>query len=100
MSRGVPVDAGVITADGTRAEHQWLRCRPTGPRSRRNSRPVTVDLDGLGRYRVVARHSRSGETIVTGLPTVGVDDTLLSVLVDLRRAGRRSRWPRRSSRAS
>jgi two-component system OmpR family sensor kinase len=44
--------------------------------------PTTVDLDGLGRYRVVGNHSRGPEeTIVVGLPTSHVDDTLLWVLV-------------------
>jgi two-component system OmpR family sensor kinase len=37
---------------------------------------------GLGRYRVIAMHTRGpGEVIVTGLPTSDVDDTLLTVLV-------------------
>jgi two-component system OmpR family sensor kinase len=43
--------------------------------------PVTIELDGLGRYRVIALHARHGdETIVTGLPTAVVDDTLLWVV--------------------
>jgi two-component system OmpR family sensor kinase len=81
ISHGTPVDAGIITADGTRAEisstaAQQLAAIPPG------RVPVSVQLDGLGRYRVVALHARGpGETIVTGLPTAEVDDTLLSVLV-------------------
>ena len=81
ISRGTPVDAGVITADGTRAEisttaAQQLAHIPP------DHRPTTVELDGLGRYRVIAMHARGpGETIVTGLPTSDVDDTLLTVLV-------------------
>lgn len=81
IAEGTPVDAGVITADGTRAEisaaaaGQLARVRP-------NHRVFTVDLDGLGRYRLVAMHSRGGgETIVTGLPLSDVDETLLWVLV-------------------
>ncbi|WP_102143689.1 sensor histidine kinase [Mycobacterium hubeiense] len=81
VSHGVPVDAGVITADGTRIEisaaaaQQLAQIPP-------NRSPVTVELDGLGRYRVMAMHPhRPGETIVTGLPTSDVDDTLLWVLV-------------------
>ena len=81
VAQRVPVDAGVITADGTRAEvspaaaEQLTRIRP-------NHRLSTVDLDGLGRYRLIAVHSRGGgETIVTGLPLSGIDDTLLWVLV-------------------
>src|SRR6476620_2049396 len=69
ISRGTPVNAGVITADGTRSEisstaAQQLAHIPA------DHRPETVELDGLGRYRVIAMHARgSGETIVTGLPT-------------------------------
>lgn len=81
VSHGVPVDAGVITTDGTRTEisaaaAQQLAQIPS------NRSPVTVELDGLGRYRLIAMHPhRPGGTIVTGLPTSDVDDTLLWVLV-------------------
>jgi two-component system OmpR family sensor kinase len=81
VSRGTPIEAGVITADGTRAEispaaaEELAHIRP-------GHRPATVELDGLGRYRVIAMHARGpGETIVSGLPTSEVDDTLLQVLV-------------------
>jgi two-component system OmpR family sensor kinase len=81
VRRGAAVEAGVITADGSQSEisstaaHQLAGVRP-------NDKPTTVELDGLGRYRVVAMHARGpGETIVTGLPTSDVDDTLLTVLV-------------------
>jgi two-component system OmpR family sensor kinase len=81
ISKGVAVEAGVITADGARAEISSAAAQQlarVGP----NRHPTTVDLDGLGRYRVVANHSHGpGEAIVTGLPTSDVDDTLLSVLV-------------------
>lgn len=75
---GTVLDAGVITQNGTResisnaAAAQLSRTTPDG-------RPVTVNLDGLGRYRVIARHSRSGDTVVSGLPMAEVDNTLLSV---------------------
>ena len=81
IAQGVPVDAGVITADGARAEissaatEQLAQIAP-------NQHPTTVDLDGLGRYRVVGNHSRgTEETVVIGLPTSDVDDTLVWVLV-------------------
>jgi two-component system, OmpR family, sensor kinase len=81
IAPGGAVDAGVITADGTRAEvtptaaDQLARVRP-------NHRLSTVDLDGLGRYRLIAVHARGGgDTIVTGLPLSDVDETLLWVLV-------------------
>ena len=66
IAQGVPVDAGVITADGARAEissaatEQLAQIAP-------NRYPTTVDLDGLGRYRVMGNHSRGPEeTIVVG----------------------------------
>ena len=81
VSGGTARDAGVITADGARAEistaaAEQLAGVPVGVH------PRTVDLDGLGRYRVVSfRAHHPGETVVTGLPTADVDDTLLWVLV-------------------
>ena len=81
IAQGVPVDAGVITADGARAglsaaaTTQLAQVAP-------HRYPTTIDLDGLGSYRVVGNHSRGPEeTIVVGLPTSDVDDTLLWVLV-------------------
>jgi two-component system, OmpR family, sensor kinase len=79
VSRGTVVDAGVITADGSQAEISTAAAQQLAaiaPADKGSS----VDLDGLGRYRVIATPARGfGETIVTGLPTSEVDDTLLSV---------------------
>ncbi|MDV3124643.1 HAMP domain-containing histidine kinase [Mycobacterium sp. 21AC1] len=81
ISPGRGVDAGVITADGDRvkvsaAADDQLAQIPA------DRNPRTVDLDGLGRYRLIGLHPRHGgpQTIVTGLPTAVVDDTLLWVL--------------------
>jgi two-component system OmpR family sensor kinase len=75
------VDAGVITADGSRDEISAAAAGQLAavPASRR---PQTIDLDGLGRYRVIGLHPRHGgpQIIVTALPTAVVDDTLLWVL--------------------
>lgn len=74
------VDAGVITTDGGRAEISAAAAAALAkvPPTRT---PVTIELNGLGRYRVIALHARHGdETIVTGLPTAVVDDTLLWVV--------------------
>jgi two-component system, OmpR family, sensor kinase len=38
-------------------------------------------LDGLGSYRVLARQARGGQTIVAGLPTSLIDDTLFSTAI-------------------
>ncbi|BBY82562.1 two-component sensor histidine kinase [Mycolicibacterium pulveris] len=82
VSHGGTVDAGVITADGTRAEvstaatEQLSGVEPTGT-------PVTVYLDGLDKYRVIALPAlrTPGDVIVAGLPASDVDDTLLTVAV-------------------
>ncbi len=75
------VDAGVITSEGSRnsvsttATAQLAQIRP-------DRKVRTIDIDGLGSYRVIGLHPRHGgpQTIVTGLPTRHVDNTLLWVL--------------------
>ncbi|MEV5003615.1 sensor histidine kinase [Nocardioides sp. LML1-1-1.1] len=42
--------------------------------------PHTVDLPGLGSYRIVADETRSGVTAVVGLPTEDVDDATTSLV--------------------
>ncbi|MCV7419893.1 HAMP domain-containing histidine kinase [Mycobacterium yunnanensis] len=74
------VDAGVITLDGGRAEVTSAASAALAkvPPTRT---PLTMDIDGLGRYRVIALHARHGsQTIVTGLPMSVVDDTVLWVV--------------------
>ncbi len=83
VSRGTTVDAGYLTSSGARAAltpaAQAQLERIAGGR-----KPVTVDLDGLGRYRVVAAPSRSGgDIIVTGLSMSNVDATMLRMLIIL-----------------
>ena len=80
VERDGDVDAGVITSDGGRSAVSVAATGQLGavPPDRH---PETVDLAGLGRYRVIGMQSRhGGQTIVTGLPTAVVDDTLLWVL--------------------
>ncbi|MGE2732421.1 HAMP domain-containing sensor histidine kinase [Mycolicibacterium vaccae] len=80
VADGRPVDAAVITGDGVRVEISTAAAQQlAGVAAGRE--PHTIDLDGLGRYRVVAFPSlRTGDTLVTGLPTAEVDDTLLQTL--------------------
>jgi two-component system OmpR family sensor kinase len=81
VHRGAAVDAGIITADGSQTEISSTAAQQLAGVTP-NDKPTTVKLDGLGRYRVIAMHARGpGATIVTGLPTSDVDDTLLSVLI-------------------
>jgi two-component system, OmpR family, sensor kinase len=81
VSDGKTVDAGYLTSIGSRAaltdKAQAQLAAIAGSRE-----PVTLDLDGLGRYRVVAAPSRrGGDVIVTGLSMSDVDATLLQMLV-------------------
>lgn len=81
VSHGHTVDAGYTTSSGERAE-----LTPTAQLQlsgiARSRRPVTLDLDGLGRYRVVAAPSRNGgDVIVTGLSMANIDATLMRMLV-------------------
>jgi two-component system OmpR family sensor kinase len=74
------INAGVLSSDGQRAalsaaaEAQVAVVEPYQD-------PATVNLDGLGRYRMMAAYNRLGEVIVTGLPMSRLDDTLLRVLL-------------------
>jgi two-component system, OmpR family, sensor kinase len=81
VSDGKTVDAGYLTSIGSRAaltdRAQAQLAAIAGSRE-----PVTLELDGLGRYRVVAAPSRrGGDVIVTGLSMSDVDGTLLQMLV-------------------
>jgi two-component system OmpR family sensor kinase len=83
ISNGKAVDAGYLTSAGSRAalsptaQSQLVRIAGSGT-------PVTLNLDGLGRYRVVAAPSRSGgDVIVTGLSMSDVDATMIQMLVIL-----------------
>ncbi len=81
IRRDGSVDAGVITAEGATARVSAAAAAQLAevPATRT---PVSVQLDGLGSYRVVARPAtRGAQTIVIGLPTTFVDDILLSVLL-------------------
>lgn len=83
VSDGKTVDAGYLTGSGARAAltttAQTQLAQIAGSRS-----PVTMDLEGLGRYRVVAAPSRSGgDVIVTGLSMSNIDATMMRMLVIL-----------------
>src|ERR1700739_1151979 len=83
INHGQTVDAGYLTSDGARAAltppARTQRESIAGDRS-----PVTMNLDGLGRYRVVAASSRSGgDVIVTGLSMSNVDATMIRMLIIL-----------------
>lgn len=83
ISHGKVVDAGYLTSAGSRAA-----LSPTAQTQLEyiagSRKAVTLNLDVLGRYRVVAAPSRSGgDVIVTGLSMSNVDATMIRMLVIL-----------------
>jgi two-component system OmpR family sensor kinase len=81
VSDGKTVDAGYLTSIGSRAA-LTDKAKAQLAAIADSREPVTLELDGLGRYRVVAAPSRrGGDVIVTGLSMSDVDATLLQMLV-------------------
>jgi two-component system OmpR family sensor kinase len=78
---GVIVDAAYLTGTGTRAVlTDTAKAQLSAAAADRS--PATRDLDGLGRYRVVAAPARhGGDVIVTGLSMSNVDATRMRVLL-------------------
>jgi two-component system OmpR family sensor kinase len=81
ISPGGATEAGYLTTAGSRAglsdtARAQLDALPV------NRPPVTRDLDGLGRYRVVAAPARrSGDIVITGLSMSNMDATMIRVLM-------------------
>ncbi|MCV7091971.1 sensor histidine kinase [Mycobacterium interjectum] len=83
ISNGKTVDAGYLTSAGSRAA-LTPAAQAQLEHIADSRKAVTLDLDGLGRYRVVSAPSRSGgDIIVTGLSMAGVDATMIRMLVIL-----------------
>ena len=80
-SQGGPVEAGYLTTAGGRAAltdtaRAELGALPV------NRPPATINVDGLGRYRVVAAFARrSHDVVITGLSMSDVDATMIRVLL-------------------
>ncbi|HEY5844071.1 MAG TPA: HAMP domain-containing sensor histidine kinase [Mycobacterium sp.] len=74
------INAGVLTTYGQRAALTRTAEMQVGEIEPYHD-AATVDVDGLGSYRLMATYNRLGEVIVTGLPMSGVDDTMLRVLL-------------------
>jgi len=83
INHGKTVDAGYLTSAGSRAA--LTPTAQTQLEQIADSRtPVTLNLDDLGRYRVVAAPSRSGgDVIVTGMSMSNVDATMIRMLIIL-----------------
>jgi two-component system, OmpR family, sensor kinase len=81
IDNGGSIEAGYLTSAGSRAA---LTDAATGQLKAIpiNRTPVTRNLNGLGRYRVIAAPARqSGDIIVTGLSMSDVDATMIRVLL-------------------
>ena len=81
ISQGGAIEAGYLTTAGGRAAltdaaRAELGALPV------NRPPATINVDGLGRYRVVAAFARrSGDVVITGLSMSDVDATMIRVLL-------------------
>jgi two-component system OmpR family sensor kinase len=81
ISQGGAIEAGYLTTAGGRAAltdaaQAELGALPV------NRPPATINVDGLGRYRVVAAFARrSGDVVITGLSMSDVDATMIRVLL-------------------
>src|SRR3984885_9063576 len=80
-SQGGAVEAGYLTTAGGRAALTDAARAELGALPI-NRPPATINVDGLGRYRVVAAIARrSGDVIITGLSMSDVDATMIRVLL-------------------
>ncbi|MEU0506670.1 HAMP domain-containing sensor histidine kinase [Nocardia sp. NPDC005998] len=79
VDRGTVTAAGRIGSDGIQHALSDAARRQLAAMAA-NGRATTVDIDGAGRYRVIADRTWQGTTVVTGLPLASVDETLMRVL--------------------
>jgi two-component system, OmpR family, sensor kinase len=81
VCNGTTGDAGYLTSSGSRAAlTNSAKAQLAAVHADRT--PVTRDLDGLGRYRVVAASARhGGDVIVTGLSMANIDATMIRMLL-------------------
>ncbi|WP_040523650.1 sensor histidine kinase [Gordonia araii] len=80
--RGGWLSAGALATDGSRiplSDRATAQLAAVIP----GHDPATLDVDEKGAYRVAARVSRRGETIVVGLPLSGVNATMWRVLLTM-----------------
>ncbi|WP_153341241.1 sensor histidine kinase [Nocardia aurantia] len=80
VNHGIVTAAGRISVDGTQSDLSALAKRQLAEVPA-DSVPMTVGLDGAGRYRVIADPTWDGTVVVTGLPMAGVDAILMRALL-------------------
>ncbi|WP_134072659.1 sensor histidine kinase [Mycobacteroides salmoniphilum] len=77
VADGRVTEAAVITTTGARERVTDIAYRQLSVVAEGGC--TTLELDGLGKYRLIRAVADDGTAIVSGLPTAGVDGTLLSV---------------------
>ncbi|WP_026410794.1 sensor histidine kinase [Actinomadura oligospora] len=73
---GRVLEARMLNAAGERPVPEPAELLPLSP----GALPRTLDLTGLGEYRMVAVNGASGEVFVTGLPEATVDETVAALV--------------------
>lgn len=80
---GARVAGGTVTAAAVVGPEDARSATEPGPPARAllatlpaDGEPRTVDLPGLGNYRLIAVRGDDGDTLITGLPLRPVDDTI------------------------
>ncbi len=80
-SQGGAIEAGYLTTAGARAALTDAARAELGA-LQVNRPPATINVDGLGRYRVIAAYARrGGDVVITGLSMSDVDATMIRVLL-------------------
>ncbi|GAA0318288.1 HAMP domain-containing histidine kinase [Actinoallomurus spadix] len=80
LAGGRVTQCGVVRDDGGTLDlppEDRARLEALSP----DGRPRTVELESLGRYRLMAGHGEDRDVLVTGLPMHGVDETVGRLLV-------------------
>jgi len=80
VSDGHVVSAAIVSNNGFRIPVPDS-AYPELAALRAGHHPAAVDLNGVGKYRLVALRTHSGQIIVTGLPVSGIAKTLVSTLI-------------------
>ncbi|MCO5973482.1 sensor histidine kinase [Actinoallomurus soli] len=78
---GARLADGEVTQCGVVRDHGGQLALPAADRARLEAlspdgRPRTVELESLGKYRLMASHGEDRDILVTGLPMHGVDETV------------------------
>lgn len=82
VTGGRVTEAGVITTAGSVEQLNAVAASNMADLPV-DKQPITITLEGIGRYRVIVMETTGGQTVVSGLPMADLEATLLSVLIML-----------------